>query len=188
MIWHFITADVFREPKGLPYDCGCSVGQGFSPASQKFKKRIRLKGFSYKGTYRYFVTLCIYNKENVFNDDSLVSSLLDLLRDLSGKFHFRVWAYCFMPDHLHLLIEGKDEASDFKKFISSFKQQSGYEYKKKTGFRLWQVNYYEHVLRKEEGTITIANYILSNPVRKGLVDHYKKYALLGSFEFDVSQT
>jgi putative transposase len=165
-----------------------SVGQGFSPAYRKFKKRIRLKQFNYMGTYRYFVTLCAYNKESVFNDDSLVLVLLSLLREKAGIFRFGVWAYCFMPDHLHLLVEGFDDDSDFRKFISSFKQYSGFIYKKRCGLRLWQTNYYEHVLRREENTNTVAKYIFNNPVRKGMVEDYKKYALLGSFEFDVLQT
>jgi len=61
-----------------------------------------------------------------------------------------------MPDHLHLLIEGKDSDSDMKRFISSYKQYTGYHYKKKTGVSLWQINFYEHVLRKGEETMNVA--------------------------------
>jgi REP element-mobilizing transposase RayT len=91
-----------------------------------------------------------------------------------------------MPDHLHLLIEGKDDNSDSRRFISSYKQSTGFYYKKKTGQPLWQVNYYEHVLRREEDTMSVARYILNNPVRKELVDDFRKYKSLGSFEFDTS--
>ena len=52
---------------------------------------------------------------------------------------------------------------------------------------LWQINYYEHVLRKAEDTKGVAYYIFNNPVRKGLVEDFKDYAFLGSFEFDVMQ-
>ncbi|NOR17170.1 hypothetical protein GQ543_05615 [candidate division WOR-3 bacterium] len=171
-----------------------SVGQGFSLAdmnnkvSNRYKKRIRLKNFNYKGIYRYFITLCTFQKRKIFNDNSSVTWLIDVLREKSKLFIFKVWAYCFMPNHLHLLLEGEDYSSDMKKFISSFKQHTGYYYKKKMGGRLWQVNFYEHVLRKEEETISIAYYIFNNPVRKGLVNDYKKYEFLGSFEFDVLQT
>jgi hypothetical protein len=41
------------------------------------------------------------------------------------------------------------------------------------------------VLRREEDTTNVARYILDNPVRKGLVDGFKKYKSLGSFEFDL---
>jgi putative transposase len=150
------------------------------------KKRVRLKGFDYRGFFRYFVTICTYNKEWVFkNDLLLVDWLTDILREKSSSFRFKVWAYCFMPDHLHLLIEGKDSNSDMRKFISSYKQSTGFSYKKKTGLPLWQISYYEHVLRKEEDTMNVARYIFNNPVRKELVDDFRKYKSLGSFEFDL---
>jgi len=90
-----------------------------------------------------------------------------------------------MPDHLHLLIEGKDNSSDKRGFISSYKQSTSFYYKKKTGLSLWQVNYYEHVLRRGEDTTNVARYIFNNPVRKGLVDNFKKYKSLGFFGFDL---
>lgn len=152
------------------------------------KKRVRLKDFDYKGFFRYFVTICTYNKEWVFEDDLLlVEWLTDILREKANSFGFKVWAYCFMPDHLHLLIEGKDTNSDMKRFISSYKQSTGFSYKKKTGSPLWQINYYEHVLRRQEDTIDVARYILNNPVRKKLVEDFRKYNFLGSFEFDLCQ-
>ena len=90
-----------------------------------------------------------------------------------------------MPDHLHLLVEGEEPTSDFKKFISLFKQVSGFYYSKTFGKRLWQINYYEHILRKEEVTESIARYILENPIRKRLVEDFKEYPFLGSFVFDI---
>jgi REP element-mobilizing transposase RayT len=91
-----------------------------------------------------------------------------------------------MPDHIHLLIEGKDNNSDMRRFISSYKQSTGFFYKKKTGLLLWQINYYEHVLRRDEDTMNVARYIFNNPVRKELVDDFRKYKSLGSFEFNLS--
>ena len=148
------------------------------------RKRIRLKGFDYKGAYRYFVTICSNNKKAFFNDDALVSWLVEALREKSGYFGFKVWAWCFMPDHLHLLVEGVNDSSDMRRFVSSYKQHTGFYYKKKAGVTLWQANYYEHVLRKEEDTTVVARYIFDNPLRKGLVLDYMQYGYLGSFELD----
>jgi putative transposase len=152
------------------------------------KKRIRLKNFTYVGQYRYFVTMCtdktvgqcfsIANKQ-------VIEKLVEILKLISLQYNFKVWAYCFMPDHLHLLVEGEEPTSDFKKFISLFKQVSGFYYSKTFGKRLWQINYYEHILRKEEVTESIARYILENPIRKRLVEDFKEYPFLGSFVFDI---
>jgi putative transposase len=127
--------------------------------SNSYKKRTRLKDFNYRGSYRYFLTLCSFNKEPVFKDDRLVNWLIRLLRKTSQACGFRIWAYCYMPDHLHLLIEGENSSSDMKRFVSSFKQLTSYYYKKESGRPLWQINFYEYVLRKEEDTKGVANYI-----------------------------
>ena len=109
--------------------------------SFQYKKRIRLKDFEYKGFYRYFVTICTFDKKPIFTDNTLVAWLIELLREKSKLIRFKVWAYCFMPDHLHLLIEGEHDDSDMRRFVSAYKQQAGFYYKKKTGLSLWQINY-----------------------------------------------
>ena len=101
------------------------------------KKGVRLRGFNYRGFFRYFVTICTYNNERVFKNDLLVVDwLTKTLREKSSSFGFKVWAYCFMPDHLHLLLEGKDNSSDKRGFISSYEQSTDFYYKKKTGLSL----------------------------------------------------
>ncbi|MFH1540595.1 MAG: transposase [Elusimicrobiota bacterium] len=154
----------------------------------KFKKRIRLEDFGYKGVYRYFITVC--TNKNVGQCFSIakkdaINNIIELLKSVSIEFNFIVWVYCFMPDHLHLLIEGCNENSDFKKFISMFKQKSGFYYKRLFQKKLWQINYYEHIFRKEETTKQIVRYILENPIRKGLVKDFYEYPFSGSFMLDV---
>ena len=165
------------SPKGLPYEKNMN--------NIKFKKRTRLKDFSYNGYYRYFVTICTYNKIPIFTERDLIFNILKNLEKISEKHNFSVWAYCFMPDHLHLLLEGNDPNSDFKKFISEFKQITSFDYSKKFKKKLWQINYYEHILRKEEDTKTVVYYILDNPVRKGLVTYFKDYPFQGSYMFEL---
>ena len=151
------------------------------------QKRIRLKEFSYRGFYRYFVTIATRNKKKLFLEKQYVKGIELILKILAEKELFVVWGYCFMPDHLHLLIEGRNENSDFLKFIALFKQKNGYFFKKKFGERLWQENYYEHILRKEEHTEVIAKYIFENPIRKGLVSNLTDYPYSGSFLFNAEE-
>ncbi len=153
----------------------------------KYKKRIRLKHFDYKGFYRYFITMCTSNKSPLFVDHELVLWLVKILKEKSETYGFKVWVYCFMPDHLHLLIEGIGEQSCFKKFISNYKQITGYYFKQNRSVSLWQINYFEHVLRHDDATDNIISYILDNPVRKGLVRDFRDYPFSGSFEIDIQE-
>src|SRR5262249_31098595 len=93
---------------------------------------------------------------------------------------FEIIAYCFMPDHLHLLIEARSEASDCLAFIRRAKQFSGFYYSKAFRRRLWQRYGYERILRNDEATLVVARYIFENPIRGGLVARVEDYPFLGS--------
>jgi putative transposase len=77
----------------------------------------------------------------------------------AGDQSFELTAYCFMPDHLHLLVEAQCQQSDCKDFIKRAKQYSGFHYKKQIGRPLWQRYSYERTLRVEDETLSVARYI-----------------------------
>jgi putative transposase len=145
---------------------------------------VRLCDFSYKGCYRYFTTLRCYRGITHFSDSILISAALRILRQTAKQRNFYIWAYCFMPDHLHLLIEGKTEDADMRKFISVFKQKTAFWFHRRYNTKLWQPSYYDRVLRKDEATSAVARYIFENPVRKGIVTDYLQYPYSGSFELN----
>jgi len=152
----------------------------------RYPKRLRLKDFSYTGRYRYFVTIRCFKSQLHFTDGNIVAKIIGLLKTTSEQERFSIWAYCFMPDHLHLLTEGKMDDSDMRRFVSMFKQKSGFWFQRDRCAKLWQENYYEHVLRTNEDVFKVSRYIFDNPVRKGLVQNYSEYHYLGSFEFPIA--
>ena len=153
----------------------------------KQRKRVpRLSSFDYSGPYTYFITCSTYQRRPYFRDRAIVDIVLPVLRRVGAQNSFGVYAYCFMPDHLHLLLVGEKESS-LNRFVKAFKQQSGFAFKRAHGDSLWQRSYYDHVLREEETLEEVALYIVNNPVRGGLVDDYNNYAFSGSFIFDVRE-
>lgn len=130
----------------------------------------------------YFITICSFDGKELFKKPQTVDWLLEKLKEC-GKIHgFINYAYCFMPDHVHFLLEG-DEGSNLIAMVKKFKQLTGYYYKKETGKGLWQKSYYDHILRKEEDIVQVVRYILENPVRKGLVRQAEEYPFSGSLKF-----
>lgn len=65
-------------------------------------------------------------------------------------------------------------------FVRRAKQFSGFWYKQHTGSPLWQPSYFDHVLREEDDTISVARYIVENPVIEGLVECLADYSFWGS--------
>ena len=50
----------------------------------------------------------------------------------------------------------------------------------KPGLATWQSDYWDHIVRKDEGLHTVLQYILLNPVRAGLVADWWDFEWLGS--------
>ncbi len=79
-----------------------------------------------------------------------------------------------MPDHLHLIVASESEVP-LTAFARLFKQLSGYRFKQSHDNHLWQISYYDRVVRREESIHAIAAYIWGNPVRAGLVENAQDY-------------
>ena len=116
----------------------------------------------------FSITACTADRQRFFASAENVDDALGALRDALSKFEMHVLAYCFMPDHVHLLFEGKNE-TNMMDFVKLFKQLAGFRLKKRTGRSLWQKSYYDRIVRLEEDLADFSAYIFANPVRKGIV-------------------
>lgn len=154
--------------------------------SDSFRKPSpRLSHFSYEGYYCYFITCCTFNAFEFFKEERVIKAVKKILCETAKRNKFFIYCFCFMPDHLHFLLGGEDENSSLKDFMRIFKQRSSFVIKKMTGKRLWQRSYYDHILRKVESLEEICEYILNNPVRKGLVKNYQEYPYSSLFIKDM---
>jgi REP-associated tyrosine transposase len=73
-----------------------------------------------------------------FRDRAAVELVLAQIRRSAHDEQFTIPAYCFMPDHLHLLVEAAANRSDGLKFITRAKQLSGFHYRQRYRLSLWQ--------------------------------------------------
>ena len=144
-----------------------------------------LRSFSYVGVHRYSLTFCTDRRIPHFVDQAIVYLVLTQIVRAAEEHGFAVVAYCFMPDHLHLLVEGQSDDSDCKRFIARAKQYSGFYFAKVHGGTLWQRYGFEHVLRDDEVTLVVARYIVQNPIRAGLVERIEDYPYVGSLAFTL---
>ncbi|MBM3820866.1 MAG: transposase [Acidimicrobiia bacterium] len=147
----------------------------------------RLPGFAYRGPYRYFLTFCTHERRPTFRDPAVVALVrLQFLRT-ARLTRFAILAFCVMPDHAHLLVEGRTEQSDLRRFVKHFKQGSGQRCTARVGGRLWQDGCYERVLRPGDDAKAFARYIIENPVRAGLARTPREYPHLGSSVWSVDE-
>jgi putative transposase len=135
----------------------------------------RLENFSYTGLHRYHVRVGTWDRQPHFSIATTVRLAIAHLLPIAESHWFAVHAYCFMPDHVHVLLCGTCAASNLPAFVGCWKQASGFEFSKREGGRLWQPGYFERVLREDEPDEIVARYIVGNPITGGLVQSLGEY-------------
>jgi putative transposase len=178
-MWDPASAGFDGFPRFRTRPSACSFHCMFRPHPQ------HLQNFAYIGKYRYSLRFGTRDRAPVFNDPNRVMLVLAQIVRAASETEIAIVAYCFMPDHLHLLVEGQTESSDCKRFIARAKQYSGFYYSREFGQQLWQRYGFERVLREDEPTEVVARYIVENPIRAGLVQRVDECAYVGSFAYDL---
>lgn len=156
---------------------------------------IRLKDYDYSQEGAYFVTICTHGHKCLFGQIVDSTMQLNRFGNVVNKcwleipHHFpnvEVDAFVIMPNHFHGIVVIQDyrgevtsptpkgaETAPLQRHtlgqtIAYFKYQTTKSINQichTPGNRLWQRNYYEHVIRNEHDLNDIRQYILDNPVK-----------------------
>jgi putative transposase len=122
-----------------------------------------------------------YDRIEAFTHAATVAMVWVQFLRAAREMAFDVIAYCFMPDHAHLVVEGLADDSDLKQFAKFAKQYSGYGYARAHGAaRLWQKGNHDHIIRDDADLLDRVRYVVNNPVVAGLVTRPEDYPFLGS--------
>ena len=124
----------------------------------------------------YLITCVTENRDTIFSEWHCGRLLVNVLM----KEHPRAetLAYVVMPDHLHWLMQLKDDA-ELGALMRTVKCVTSWQVNKalnRSG-RVWQPGYHDHALRKEEDIVSTARYLVANPLRAGLVERIGDYPL-----------
>lgn len=114
-------------------------------------------------------------KEPVFFEDSDRSLYRELLRDRATRYGLEVWAYCWMSNHVHLLVVGHRSESLARAIGTAHREYSRIVNRRRgwTG-HLW-ANRFHSVPLTDRQMLFAARYVELNPVRAGLVDDPVEY-------------
>ena len=88
-------------------------------------------------------------------------------------------AWVVMPDHIHWLL-ALGERGSLDRLMRSFKSYTARVVNvnlQRTGRPLWQAGYHDHAVRRDEDLLKLARYIVTNPLRAGLVNEIGQYPL-----------
>ena len=87
------------------------------------RKSIRLKGYDYSQSGLYFITICTYeglnflgkieNGEMILNEYGKIAEE-EILKTAEIRKNIEIDGYCIMPNHIHMIIEIKEEEKQNK--------------------------------------------------------------------------
>ena len=146
---------------------------------------MRLQGFDYRTAAYYFVTICTYQKQSLFEDDGLKRLVEIVIQKLESNAwsefsHVEIDALVIMPNHIHFIfafIDSENATDDFEvravrlskslgSLIATFKGEVTKMVRRTTRdfeLRVWQRGYYDRIIRDENEHNRIREYIRLNP-------------------------
>jgi REP element-mobilizing transposase RayT len=130
----------------------------------------RLDGFPYDQPGPVFhCRLGCLDRKPYFADPGLADLTVEAFRFRHGQ-SAEIFAFCVMPDHVHVLLSLLRPGVALSRWVGDMKRWVSHEAQAGAarGFK-WQPNFFEHVVRRSEELSAVAQYILHNPVRQGLV-------------------
>jgi len=135
-----------------------------------------MKRYFEKG-YAYFLTTNTQNKNPIFREDRYCHILLVTIEYFKLILEYKLYGYCLMPDHVHLLLHpyGRYEPSYIMQMIKGSFSNKYNKIKNSTG-HVWQKKYYDEVIRDDKMALNILSYMHNNPVKAGIVlspDEYR---------------
>ena len=172
--------------------------------NQHNRRSIRLKEFDYSTPWWYYITICTYDRQNLFGqivDGKMILNKFgtivreEWLRTEKFRENVELDYYIIMPNHFHgiPIINSRDTArcvptNEKTKFgelfpgslpviVRSFKSavtKGVNELRNSPGEPIWQKNYYEHIIRNQNDLNNIRKYIELNPLKWEIDEYYNK--------------
>jgi putative transposase len=119
----------------------------------------------------YHVIVRGANKQEIFHDEEDQMKFLGILKKYKIKTEIRMYAWCLMGNHVHLLLkEGNESISIVMKRIG-VSYAKYYNWKYRTTGHLFQDRFKSENVENSKYLLIATRYIHQNPVKAGIVNH-----------------
>jgi len=112
-------------------------------------------------------------KQDIFKEHEDFYVYLGLLSKYKKRFNSKIYGYCLMSNHVHLVIESEMLNKFMHGVNLSYAQH--FKYKYNTIGHFWQDRYKSFVIQKDEYLINCITYIEYNPVRAQIASRPEDY-------------
>jgi len=115
-------------------------------------------------------------KQSIFLEKLDFENYLEILKHYKNKYYFKLYAYCLMPNHIHLIIDVR-KTNDLAKIMQGLTQVYSVWFNNKYNKvgRLWQGRFKSMLIQKDKYLIDCLIYIELNPVRANIISSPGEY-------------
>lgn len=123
----------------------------------------------------YHIVMRGINRQSIFGDEEDCVKFVQILQKYKEVCGYKLYAYCLMGNHLHLLLmEGKEPLEQvMRRICGSYVFWYNHKYAR-VGY-LFQDRYKSEPVEDDAYLLTVIRYIYQNPVKAGLVTSLEKY-------------
>ena len=117
------------------------------------------------------------NKQDIFKDEEDFQKYIDILKKYKEKYHFKLYHYVLMTNHVHLVIETTEEGGELAQIMKGINISYAQYFKTKYKYtgHFWQDRFKSIIISKDEYLLACGSYVELNPVRAGMVKEPKEY-------------
>jgi REP element-mobilizing transposase RayT len=138
-------------------------------------RAVRLPESDYASEEILHITMCAATGKP-FRRDAVAKMVCDSIERCCELNEYRLYGYCVMPDHVHVLLSPGESGVPLKNWLRAFKSYTGHAFGRLGGSPpLWQRSAYDHICRKCETVQVVLEYIANNPIRAGLVTCWRDW-------------
>ena len=124
----------------------------------------------------YLITVCCKHREKIFLDYNAARAMSSILHRVLNERLSNILAWVIMPDHMHLALQLAEDET-LAKTMNRINSCSAIAVNRALNrhSQVWQGAYHDHALRDEDQLFTAIRYLISNPIRAGLVEKLGDY-------------
>lgn len=115
-------------------------------------------------------------RQTVLKCEEDFNRYLKILQKYKNKFKAKLYAYCLMSNHVHLVVDPADKALLNKMMHGiNLSYAMFFNYKYKRCGHLWQDRYKSLIVQKDDYLINCISYIECNPIRAKICQRAEEY-------------
>ncbi len=115
-------------------------------------------------------------KQQVFHRNQDYEAFTNLMREVKDRYPVKVFAYCLMPNHFHMILMPvhAEKLSKWMQWLMTSHVRYHHRHYKTSG-HIWQGRFKSFIIQKDNYLLTALRYVEGNPVRAGLVSSARNW-------------